>query len=1173
MKRKIPKIMGVALTLVLLASFLMVAAPVSAGTLSYSTVTTPRSTYQQLQELSDVDELALAPDGSTMFAYDNESMTLYKSTNAGVTFSSTSIGTGIEGTVIEDCEDVWVVGAGEAANVTVTLDNDVGDFKVGTGSASLAIAAGYTANALVASEVVTEVDLTGYQAVKLWIKSTVVAAAGDLDILIDETALCATPDRLDIPAVAVADTWYHLTASLAGVAAADRNAIISVGFSDDTDLGAVTVHLDDIRACSYDVTGVAISPEYATDSTLVITTEDRVFRSINGGTSFGEVSTTLLQTAIGTYAAGKRITSVDLATYYTGGQLAILIGTYDTGDDQYGGVYVGRLDTWTWVDQAIGNYDVQAVAFSPNHAADAQILVVAADAATATYLMTKFTTNAWAADVLTATLATAIHDEDLTHACIAFPDDYEWSSNNQVFVGIADSVDATAAANGDDIFRVLGGLPGGASTAYDLNLNGTSADADIYSIAVSGNAVGASVVVGQQNSTTVKRTSDPTTSTVTWSSNVKAPIGDAADPDTIVIMAPDFATSNKVYAATDGTNSCLSVSDDGSIYFDGLSLIQVSDTLMIDYLGSAIVDANTMYLLIHDNADAGAVRDFDANETQMVFKTTDGGTSWIRVHFHLSTGTEGLSILQASPEYATDSTVYVAQDDTRMWRSTDAGKRFIGLAAPAAVTALAVVDGTTYFTGHANSRIYKSGHWNYGTAADSIQSISVIDEDTVLIGNNDGDVYLSTNASATSSVLYTRQGVAEELGDAATIVPIADPSYATNSTIYATTSANTIGIRRWVVGTSTTWSEIDGANTSLEPMADLIGSGIAVADDGSLYVAINVAAKGIRRSTAPTSATVAGRDFEPMVTLLPTNALLSNLAYIPGSNVLYTIATGCAASSSYPHGYRLLSITDTFSITPTMTAPEEGASVGTTVSLSWEAIPAPAGTTVTYTYEVSYDAAYSNDFVAPTGTTGTTVVVTGLTAGRTWYWRMFVDDGDPLKTRYAKGSFIVKLSAAALSLDLGAPAPGATGVSLAPNFQWSPIAGATGYRLEIADNAAFTGATSMLVDSNVWAASDLAYSTVYYWRVKAISGDTESSWANAVFTTMAEPVAPVPPVTIQPAPPAVTPQVTVTVQPAPVTTPEPTPGVTPGWIYAIIAVGAVLVIAVIVLIVRTRRVV
>jgi len=1117
-----------------------------------------------------------------MFAYDNTNMLLYKSTNSGVTWTSTSIGTGIEATlVIEDCEDIW--DEVDDVDVTETLDADVGDIQVGAGSASLVVAAGLAADDIMASEVIVAADLTGYQAIKLWIRSTVAAAAGDLDLLIDEAALCANPDILNIPAL-VANTWTHVTLSLDAVAAADRNAIISVGIRDDTDLGVMTVHLDDIKASTFDVTGIAISPSYADDTTLVISTEDRVFRSSNGGVSFGEVSTTLLQTAIGTYTNGYRITSIDLATYYTGGQLAILIGTADTDAGAYGGVYVGRLDTWTWVDQTLGNFDAHAVAFSPNHTLDAQILAVAVDAA-ATYLMTKFTTNAWGADVLTATIATEIEDDanlGLTHAVIAFADDYEWSSNNRVFVGIADGVDATAAANGDDIFRVHGGLPGGASTAYDLNLNGTSADADIYSIAVSGSVTGATVVVGQQNSTTVKRTADPTTSTVTWSSSVKAPIGDAADPDTTVIMAPDFATSNIVYAATDGTNSCFSIATDGGIHFNGLSLIEVSDIAQIDYIDSAIIDANTMYLLIHDNVDGGAVRDFDAlaatngkAETQMVFKTEDGGGTWIRVHFHLSTGTEGLSILKASPLYATDSTVYVAQDDTRLWKSSDAGTRFIGLAAPAAVTALAVVDGSTYFTGHANSRIYKSGQWNYGSAADEIESIVVIDEDTLLVGNNDGDVYLSTNASATASVVYTRQGVAEELGDAATIIAIPDPLYADNSTIYATTSANTIGIRRWVVGTSTTWSEIDGVNTSGAAMANLIGSGIAVADDGSLYVAINVAAQGIRRSTAPTSATVAGRDFESMQTLLPTNALLTNLAYIPGSNVLYTIASACPASSSYPHGYQLLNITDTFSITPTTTAPEEGATVGTTVSLSWEAIPAPAGTTVTYTYEVSYDAAYSNDFVAPTASTGTTVVVTGLTAGRTWYWRVFVDDGNPLKTRYAKGSFIVRLSAAALSLDLGAPAPGATGVSLTPNFQWSPIAGSTGYRLEIADNSDFENATSTLLSTNVWSTTaDLAYSTVYYWRVKAISGDTESSWANAVFTTMAEPAAPVEPITVQPAPVIVpTPQVTVTVQPAPVPAPVPVSEITPGWIYAIIAVGGVLVIAVIVLIIRTRRVV
>jgi hypothetical protein len=75
-------------------------------------------------------------------------------------------------------------------------------------------------------------------------------------------------------------------------------------------------------------------------------------------------------------------------------------------------------------------------------------------------------------------------------------------------------------------------------------------------------------------------------------------------------------------------------------------------------------------------------------------------------------------------------------------------------------------------------------------------------------------------------------------------------------------------------------------------------------------------------------------------------------------------------------------------------------------------------------------------------------------------------------------------------------------------------------------------------------ASTLDYDTVYFWGVMAIE-PTESPLSIGTFTTMAEPVEVVP----LEAPP------------------------TPAYIWAIIVIGAVLMIAVLMLIVKTRRVV
>lgn len=71
-------------------------------------------------------------------------------------------------------------------------------------------------------------------------------------------------------------------------------------------------------------------------------------------------------------------------------------------------------------------------------------------------------------------------------------------------------------------------------------------------------------------------------------------------------------------------------------------------------------------------------------------------------------------------------------------------------------------------------------------------------------------------------------------------------------------------------------------------------------------------------------------------------------------------------------------------------------------------------------------------------------------------------------------------------------------------------------------------------------------------------------WVTGMFTTGARPVDVAPPVEIVPPPPA---------PPAEVIEIPVAPAIPPGLLWAVIAIGAVLVIALIVLIVRTRRVV
>jgi len=155
---------------------------------------------------------------------------------------------------------------------------------------------------------------------------------------------------------------------------------------------------------------------------------------------------------------------------------------------------------------------------------------------------------------------------------------------------------------------------------------------------------------------------------------------------------------------------------------------------------------------------------------------------------------------------------------------------------------------------------------------------------------------------------------------------------------------------------------------------------------------------------------------------------------------------------------------------------------------------------------------------------------------------------------------------------IAAPLLGAKDVSIRPTFAWLEVTDAIGYEFVLADNPNFVlplvkleGELGRLVVPFYQHMSKLDYSSSYYWKVRAISADDESNWTPGVFITIDEPEEPIPPVVIEPSP---TPVIKPIVE---VITPPATP-ITPSWIYVIIGVGAVLVIALLVLIVRTRRV-
>jgi hypothetical protein len=142
--------------------------------------------------------------------------------------------------IIDDCQVAWAA----AANVTATAD--IAARKVNAKGTKLVIAAGFITG-LVATRDFASIDLSGSRYIGFWIKSDIPVAANVLQLVLDETAACASPDEtLNIPALA-AGVWRYIIVAVTG-AGTTRDATISIGINAASDPGAATLFIDDIRA-------------------------------------------------------------------------------------------------------------------------------------------------------------------------------------------------------------------------------------------------------------------------------------------------------------------------------------------------------------------------------------------------------------------------------------------------------------------------------------------------------------------------------------------------------------------------------------------------------------------------------------------------------------------------------------------------------------------------------------------------------------------------------------------------------------------------------------------------------------------------------------------------------------------------------------------------------------
>ena len=145
-------------------------------------------------------------------------------------------------TSIHAANTVWA----ELTDAEVTASADTKDYVEGNASNKFKITGSAQAADILASDDITSLDLSGYDYIEFWFKTTVTTTAGQVQLRLSKLAnAAATTENLALPA-ATAGEWTFCRVALANPW--EDTAIISVGLIYTTDIGAATYWVDDIRA-------------------------------------------------------------------------------------------------------------------------------------------------------------------------------------------------------------------------------------------------------------------------------------------------------------------------------------------------------------------------------------------------------------------------------------------------------------------------------------------------------------------------------------------------------------------------------------------------------------------------------------------------------------------------------------------------------------------------------------------------------------------------------------------------------------------------------------------------------------------------------------------------------------------------------------------------------------
>ena len=877
-----------------------------------------------------------------------------------------------------------------------------------------------------------------------------------------------------------------------------------------------------------EIVDIAAAPGDA--SLIYYATSANVYRSTGDGRTFA-----LLPSNPG--GAGSNhieITSINVTWQ---GNIIVAVGTRDTDNGEYGGVYLlDENNPLTWIDASLGNYDVYAVAFAPYFPGNRQLVAVVTDE-TDTFVFSKIGNEGW-----NSTVGEAKLDQDNSgvptpvavtgQASIAFPDDYDSAVNPEEYIQFV-SIN-TGTGNGD-VYRIDSVRAPGKSAATDLNAGSAYglSNMDVSTVAVTGNSGTAQILAGAAGSAQVYFSPDGARN---WNRAAKEPTGQS---NTSVLMSPNFSSNGQAYAVTCGNESAFSYTTDSGNTWNQRSLIDTRISDIVDFAPSPNYDEDkTLFMLTHRTGGRFSL-----------WRSLNDGALWERTYSSALANVDSLDRIQLSPMYGDESQVVLiagSSGDPAIFKSTDNGQAFSyqttsdpNTGAPFSIDTWATVDDNLLFIGSYDGikglayHTTNAGLWysTAGTAGNQpLNSIALSpnysQDKTILTGNSNGWIYWSCDNGDSFEPLPADAASPPLTGN---ISVAFDPKFSSNKTVYAASDSQGGGIYRYIIGTSSDWESID----STLPSDATIGE-MRLSSDGTLYATNFKTDGGMERSLDPNYPL--GPTFETVTHKLSDCATLTGL-WLQGDR-LWSIDTT---------NNRLMSYIDTLARPINLSSPEDiTPSIGNIVNytvrnigLDWEVLK---GTTC-YRWQLDHDADFSD---ISTGFEGepkaTSAKLPPLEPATTYYWRVRAES--PVLSPWSPTwSFTTCLGSETIAPKPISPEAGGNSIGIRPLFQWSAIDWGHHYELLVSTDPTFTTPTIVkmgdyALPTTAWQCDvDLSYNTTYYWKVRATGSSSYSAWSAASAFTTEPPPPPSPPPL---APPTTSPPVSTKPPPTP-SQPEPEP--------------------------------